>query len=142
MLTYSDWGGWYDHVSPPQIDAFGLGFRVPALLVSPYARRGIVDHAQLEHASMLKFIEDNWKVAPLGTRDAGANDFLSAFNFKRPARGPELNVDYATPPHIAAGRRGVIYPAYGAALIIAAAAIRLAIASDRRRRLAHAMCGP
>ena len=138
MLTYSDWGGWYDHVSPPQIDPFGLGFRVPALLVSPYARRGLVDHAQLEHASMLKFIEDNWKVAPLGTRDAGANDFLSAFNFKRPARGPELNVDYAKPPQIAAGRRGVIYPAYGAALIIAAAAIGLAIAKDRRRRLGAA----
>ena len=134
MLTYSDWGGWYDHVAPPQVDAFGLGFRVPALLVSPYARRGLVDHTQLEHASMLKFIEHNWKVAPLGTRDARANDFLSAFDFARPARAPELKVDYGTPPRLAPGRRGVIYPAYGAALIAAAAAIGLAIAKDRRRR--------
>jgi phospholipase C len=103
MLTYSDWGGWYDHKRPNQIDAFGLGFRVPALLVSPYARRGLIDHTQLEHASMLKFIEDNWTVAPLGTRDARANDFLSAFDFRRPARAPELKVDYGTPPHIAPG---------------------------------------
>ncbi len=43
MLAYDDWGGWYDHVKPPQVDAFGLGFRVPALLVSPYARQGYVD---------------------------------------------------------------------------------------------------
>ena len=38
--TYDDWGGWYDHVPPPQVDQYGYGFRVPALLVSPYARRG------------------------------------------------------------------------------------------------------
>jgi phospholipase C len=134
MLTYSDWGGWYDHKRPQQIDAFGLGFRVPALVVSPYARRGLIDHTQLEHASMLKFIEDNWKVAPLGTRDARANDFLSAFDFEHPPRAPELGIDYGTPPRIAPGRRGVIYPAYGAALIAAAAAIGFAIAKDRRSR--------
>jgi len=138
MLTYSDWGGWYDHVAPPQIDAYGLGFRVPALLVSPYARRGLVDHTQLEHASMLKFIEDNWSVDPLGSRDARANDFLSAFDFRRAARGPELGVDYAPPPRIAPGRRGVIYPAYGAALIAAGGVIGLAFAHDRRRRTRHA----
>ena len=133
MLTYSDWGGWYDHKLPRQIDAFGLGFRVPALLVSPYARRGLIDHTQLEHASTPKFIEDNWNLAPLGTRDARANDFLSAFDFGRPARAPELKVDYGTPPRIAPGRRGIIYPAYGAALIAAVAAIGLAIRMDRRR---------
>jgi len=134
MLTYSDWGGWYDHKRPQQIDAFGLGFRVPALVVSPYARRGLVDHTQLEHASMLKFIEDNWKVAPLSTRDARANDFLSAFDFRHPPRAPELSVDYGTPPRISPGRRGVIYPAYGAAVIAAVLVIGLAMAMDRRNR--------
>ena len=133
MLTYSNWGGWYDHKRPHQIDAFGLGFRVPALIVSPFARRGLVDHTQLEHASMLKFIEDNWKVAPLGTRDAAANNFLSAFDFAHPARAPELKVDYGTPPRITPGRRGVIYPAYGAALVAAVGAIGFAIAKDRKR---------
>jgi len=134
MLTYSDWGGWYDHVSPPQVDEFGLGFRVPALLVSPYARRGLVDHTQLEHTSMLRFIEDNWNLTPLGPRDASANDFLSAFDFRRVARGPELNVDYSPPPRIAPGRRGVIYPAYGVALIAAAGVIGFAFVGERRRR--------
>jgi phospholipase C len=138
MLTYSDWGGWYDHVRPRQVDAFGLGFRVPALLVSPYARRGVIDTTRLEHASMLKFIEDNWKVAPLSTRDAQANNFLSAFDFQRPARGPELSIDYGTPPQIAPGRRGVIYPAYGAALIAGGGAIGLAIRRDRRRQTRNA----
>ncbi|MDQ1480877.1 MAG: hypothetical protein QOI44_1738, partial [Actinomycetota bacterium] len=134
MLTYSDWGGWYDRKRPHQVDAFGLGFRVPALLVSPYARRGLIDHTRLEHASMLKFIEDNWKVAPLSARDARANDFLSAFDFRRPGRAPELKVDYGTPPRIAPGRRGIIYPAYGAALLAAGVAVGLAIAKGRRSR--------
>ena len=153
MLTYSDWGGWYDHVLPRRVDALGLGyrvqpgqvatvglgFRVPALLVSPYARRGVIDPTPLEHTSILKFIEDNWKVAPLGARDARANDFLSAFDFQRPARGPELSVDYGTPPRIEPGRRGVIYPAYGTALFVAAAAIGLARAKDRRRQTRNAV---
>jgi phospholipase C len=49
LLTYDDWGDWYDHVPPPQVDQYGYGFRVPTLLVSPYARRGFVDHTQLDH---------------------------------------------------------------------------------------------
>ena len=134
MLTYSDSGGWYDHVRPPQLDGNGLGFRVPALLVSPYARRGFVDHTQLEHASMLRFIEENWNVASLGPRDASANDLFFDFDFGHAPRAPELGVDYGTPPHVAPGRRGVIYPAYGAAFIVAAVAIGLALAGDRRRR--------
>ena len=138
MLSYADWGGWYDNVPPPQVDAYGLGFRVPALLVSPYARRGLVDHTQLEHTSMLKFIEGNWGIAPLGPRDARANNFLSAFDFRRAARGPELGVDYDPPRRIEPGRRGVIYPAYGAALFAAAGVIGLALAGDRRRRTRNA----
>src|SRR5205823_7467839 len=76
MLAYDDWGGWYDHVPPPQVDAFGYGFRVPAILVSPYARRGRIDHTELDFTSILRFIEDNWNLAPLATRDAQANSFI------------------------------------------------------------------
>src|SRR6185369_15526717 len=47
FLTWDDWGGFYDHVRPPQVDANGYGLRVPALLISPYARRGFVDHQTL-----------------------------------------------------------------------------------------------
>src|SRR5690349_24036392 len=59
MWSYDDWGGWYDHVPPPRVDAFGYGFRVPALLVSPYARRGYLDHVRSEeHTSELQSRRD------------------------------------------------------------------------------------
>ncbi|MFN8567386.1 MAG: alkaline phosphatase family protein [Kouleothrix sp.] len=64
VLTYDDWGGWYDHVAPPQVDAYGYGFQVPALLISPYARRGAVDHTTLDYTSLLKFIEADMALAP------------------------------------------------------------------------------
>ena len=60
FLTWDDWGGFYDHVEPPSVDANGYGFRVPALLISPYARRGHIDHQTLSFDSYLKFIEDDF----------------------------------------------------------------------------------
>lgn len=134
MLSYDDWGGWYDHVAPPRVDAFGLGFRVPALLVSPYAKRGDVDHTRLEHTSILKFIEDNWGIAPLSTRDAHANDLLSAFDFGQKPRPPELLSSEAQSLTVVTGRAGIIYPAYGAAVLVAVAFIAVAAATTRRRR--------
>src|SRR5512142_3243051 len=76
LLTYDEGGSWYDHVAPPQVDSYG--FRVPAMLISPYARQGYVDHTQLDHTSSLKFIEENWGVAPLAPRDAAAESFMWA----------------------------------------------------------------
>ena len=81
VMAYDDWGGWYDHVPPPRVDANGYGLRVPALLVSPYVREAYVDHTTLDFTSILKFIENNWGVAPLATRDAQANDIASALTF-------------------------------------------------------------
>ncbi len=120
FITYDDWGGWYDHVAPPQVDNAGLGFRVPAMLVSPYARMGYIDHTQLEHTSILKFIEENWNIPPLATRDAKANNFTSAFDFTAAARPPILipATREAPPPRIEP-RRIVIYAAYGAAILFA-----------------------
>ena len=134
MWSYDDWGGWYDHVAPPKVDQFGLGFRVPALLVSPYAKRGVVDHTQLDHTSILKFIEDNWGVAPLSTRDARANDLVSAFDFGQKPRPPELLSSEAQSPTVVTGRAGIIYPAYGGAVIVALAFIGVAGVTTRRRR--------
>jgi phospholipase C len=89
LLAYDDWGGWYDHVKPPQVDRHGYGFRVPAILVSPYAKRA-VDHTTLDFTSILRFIEDNWSLKPLGTRDARANSIASGFDFSKPPREPEF----------------------------------------------------
>jgi phospholipase C len=60
FLSWDDWGGFYDHVVPPVIDENGYGFRVPGLVISPYARAGYIDHQQLSHDAYLKFIEDDF----------------------------------------------------------------------------------
>ena len=136
MLTYADWGGWYDHVAPPTVDSDGLGFRVPTLLVSPYARKGFVDHDLLEHASMLKFIEHNWGVAALAGRDARAGDFLAAFDFRQQPRAPHLDIEFGTPTAVDTGSRGIIYPAYGAGAVVAAGTLAAALFTGRRKRRA------
>jgi phospholipase C len=132
MLTYDSWGGWYDHVAPPQVDQYGYGFRSPALLVSPYAKKGHVDHTTLDFTSELKFIENNWGVPSLAARDKAANDITSAFDFTagpRPAallRGPQ---SATSPP---TGRTSAVYPAYGGALALLV--VLVAIAMLRRRK--------
>ena len=60
FLTWDDWGGFYDHVVPPTVDANGYGLRVPGLVISPYARQGYVDHQTLSFDAYLKFIEDDF----------------------------------------------------------------------------------
>jgi phospholipase C len=60
FLSWDDWGGFYDHVVPPVIDGEGYGFRVPGLVISPYAKAGYIDHQQLSHDAYLKFIEDDF----------------------------------------------------------------------------------
>jgi len=88
VITYDEGGGWFDHVRPPAVDRFGLGTRVPALVVSPYARRGLVAHGRYEHASILKLIEWRFNLEPLTARDRAAGAFLEAFDFSQPPRPP------------------------------------------------------
>jgi phospholipase C len=143
MWSYDDWGGWYDHVSPPHRDRFGDGFRVPALLVSPYARRGFVDHTELDHTSFLKFIEDNWRLRPLAARDAHANDFMSAFDFAHPPQRAAIVPDVRGVKPPLPPKRFIIYPAYALAVALTAVLILWAAVSGarRRRRAAHAAEG-
>jgi phospholipase C len=79
VVTYDENGGRWDHVPPPVIDRWGPGTRVPTIIISPYARRGFVDHTRYETVSILKFIEERFALAPLSSRDANANDLLNAF---------------------------------------------------------------
>jgi phospholipase C len=74
FVVWDDWGGWYDHVPPPQLDYDGLGFRVPLLCISPYAKSNHVTHILLEHASILRYVEDNFGLAQMSASDARAND--------------------------------------------------------------------
>jgi len=79
IITYDDYGGWFDHVPPPKLDRWGPGGRVPALIISPHAKKGFVDHTQYNTTSILKFIEWRHGLKPLGKRDAEANNLLPAF---------------------------------------------------------------
>ncbi len=60
FLSWDDWGGFYDHVQPPRVDENGYGIRVPGIVISPYARRGFIDHQTLSHDAYVKFIEDDF----------------------------------------------------------------------------------
>ena len=86
FVTWDDWGGFYDHVTPPQVDGLGYGFRVPCLVISPYAKQGFVDGAQGDFTSILKFIETVFSVPSLATRDASASDMMEAFDFPQAPR--------------------------------------------------------
>jgi phospholipase C len=90
FITWDDWGGLYDHVPPIKVDAFGYGFRVPLLVISPYAKQGYVDHQQGEFSSVLRFIEDNWGLRPfLTARDRRAKNLSYDFDFSQPPRPPD-----------------------------------------------------
>jgi phospholipase C len=89
IVTYDENGGRWDHVAPPVVDRWGPGTRVPAVIVSPYAKRGFVDHTPYDTTSILRFIEKRWGLAPLGPRDAAVNDLTNAFDFNtEPERMP------------------------------------------------------
>ena len=103
FLAWDDWGGFYDHVVPPSVDKNGYGLRVPALVISPYARRGYVDHQTLSFDAYLKFIEDDFlsgaRIDPStdGRPDArpdvredqtGLGDLRADFDFAQDPRPP------------------------------------------------------
>jgi phospholipase C len=120
LLVYDDWGGWFDHVNPPQVDNFGYGLRVPGIMVSPYSKKGYIDNTQLDFTSILKFIEFNWGVEPLASRDTSANTFMNAFDFTQAARPPIfLSSERATTNQVAKKDPSkVIYATYGFALLL------------------------
>jgi phospholipase C len=133
--AYDDWGGWYDHVKPPKVDAYGYGFRTPSLLVSPYARRGQVNHTTLDFTSQLKFIETNWGVAPLGSRDAQANGLDSAFDFTQPPRAPQLVSETRLSTPLPDPDSSTVYLTYGLAFAFAiAGGVFGAVGAFRRKR--------
>ena len=127
MVTYDDWGGWYDHVPPPAVDEHGYGFRVPAFLVGGYARHGHIESTTLDYTSILRFIEDNWNLEPLAERDRNAASIAGAFDFTRPPRQPDfVSFERSSPESTVEPRREILYAAYGAALVIGLGAIAYA----------------
>ena len=106
VINYDEWGGFFEHVPPDPAaippasqaagDVDGLrGFRVPCLLISPFAQRGVVTHTVFDHTSVLRFIEWRWELEPLTVRDATANNPADVMDFTRPNRKA---AQYAVPP--------------------------------------------
>ena len=137
FLAWDDWGGFYDHVSPPKVDQNGYGLRVPALVISPYARRGYIDHQTLSFDAYLKFIEDDFLASQrLDPRTDGRPDprpdvredapqlgnIAQDFDFSQPPLAPVI---LSVKPHT-----DLITPSVGA--VTAARSLRGAI---RRRAL-------
>ena len=105
FLSWDDWGGFYDHVVPPKVDADGYGLRVPGLVMSPYARHGYIDHQTLSHDAYVKFIEDDFlnsaRIDPAndgrpdprpGVREnvTQLGDLRNDFDFTQTPRQPEV----------------------------------------------------
>jgi phospholipase C len=142
MWTYDGSGGQYDHLTPPRAGSGMLGLRVPALLVSAFARRGQVNHAVLSDASALRFIEQNWHLAPLTRLDASAASLNSAFDFSAAPRPADIIAPVRSSPATAQLHRktvpvALVYVLYGTAAGIALVFLAgLPAFADLRRRRA------
>lgn len=132
--AYDDWGGWYDHVYPPKVDEYGYGPRVPALLVSPYAKRGYVDHTTYDFTSPLKFIQVNWGLRSLASRDAKANPMLAAFDFEQPPRPPVILSTARHPKPVVRPDGTPVYLGYASIVVAVAGLFLLPRTLDRLAR--------
>jgi phospholipase C len=83
VIVWDDWGGLYDNLNPPQLGYGGLGFRVPAIIVSPYAKPGYISKTQYEFGSILKYIEQNWQLKPLDRTDKRATSIADCFDYSQ-----------------------------------------------------------
>jgi phospholipase C len=83
FITWDDWGGWYDHVPPTIRNSYEDGFRVPLIVVSPYAKAGYISHAKHDFGSILKFTEEVFGLPSLGYADSQADDLSDCFDFNR-----------------------------------------------------------
>jgi phospholipase C len=86
FIVWDDWGGWYDHMKPKLFNSYELGFRVPLIVVSPYAKTAYVSHKRHEFGSILKFVEETFGLGSLGTTDVRADNLMDCFDFSRAPR--------------------------------------------------------
>ena len=94
LITWDDWGGWYDHVPPTIINSYEYGFRVPLIVVSAFAKQGYISHVTHDFGSILRFIEEVYHLPSLGHADALADDLSDCFDFHRHNRFQQIPVRY------------------------------------------------
>jgi phospholipase C len=83
LIVWDDWGGWYDHVPPKILNSYEFGFRVPMIVISPYAKPAYISHVPHDFGSILKFVETTFNLPSLGYADAAADDLSDCFNFSQ-----------------------------------------------------------
>jgi phospholipase C len=104
VTDWDEWGGFYDHVAPPIVDDLSYGFRVPALVISPWVKYGggsdggYISSTLYSHASPMKLIETNWSLPSLTSRDGSANDMLDFFDFEQTPKDPLILSTRTCPP--------------------------------------------
>ena len=98
VLTWDDFGGFYDHVPPPHLDIYGYGPRVPAIVISPWSKPGAIFSETADFSSVLKLIETVFDLPALTERDANANDLLTAFDFEQAPNPPLVLEERECPP--------------------------------------------
>jgi phospholipase C len=105
FLTWDDHGGYYDHVAPPMLDAFGAGIRVPLLIISPFVKPGTIYSKFGTFDSLIAFVEANWRLGSLTERDAKANNLMDAFHFTGDAEvAPALLLPMQRAPKLSPGQ--------------------------------------
>ncbi len=135
LLTYDDAGGWYDHVNPPTVANEQLGVRVPAILVSPYARAGYVDHNQLDTASIPGLIESVFNISPpLTPQVVTGGSILTGLNLKQQPIAADIGPSNGTAATLTRPAIGTIYLLYLGVLVLAILLLLLATFRQRRVR--------
>lgn len=104
FITWDDWGGWYDHVPPPNVEKwsdktqFRYGSRVGCIVLSPYSKRGYISKIQHSHVSLVKFCETTFGLPTINARDRAADDMADCFDFNQPpSPPPQLNMPIKLP---------------------------------------------
>lgn len=129
LVTYDDSGGWYDHAYPPN----GLGLRVPAILVSPYAKAGEVNNTQLDTASIPAMIDRIFVLPTTTPQEASAGKILSALDLTQHPTSPVVGPDQGAAPALVRPAVGTIYFLYLGALVVVGVLVALAFRQYRRR---------
>ena len=86
IITYDENGGFWDHVAPPKGDRWGPGSRIPAIIISPYAKKAFVDHTPYDTTSILQFLTRRFKLEPLPGVRTQQGDLTNAFEWSKAAR--------------------------------------------------------
>jgi phospholipase C len=98
VVTWDDYGGFYDNVPPPVVDKYGEGFRVPTLVISPWAKPHYVDNDVYEFASLIRLADSIFAIQPTAPRVINASNMMNSFNFAQSPQAPLIESETVVGP--------------------------------------------